>query len=208
MKALGENNKIDSNLVDRIGNILIFLSKLIDPLYLTKALKLLYFIDEESMRETGVPVTGLKHEAWENGPVSREVFVEIHYIADNLRSSLDNYINVVKGATVGNDDSYKIEPKKDFDESEFSQYDIDIIDQVISRYGNKSAAELIDLVHAEGTPWSIVVKSNNLKEFFASVKKSSDFPVDLYPLTSNDEIKKLAYIAAEESNWFDKQTSE
>lgn len=195
-------NTIDPIVKNKVGNILIYLSTSITPLYLTKALKLLYFIDEESVKDSGAPITGLKHEAWRNGPVSREVFVELHELANDIDDSisLGDCIEVKK-ETESN--SFKIIPKKDFDNSEFSRYELEIIDRVIRIYGKKSATKLIDHVHEKGTPYSNVVEKNNLKERFKKTAES-DFPVDLYPLVSEDTSKRILYLSAQESYWFDK----
>jgi uncharacterized phage-associated protein len=199
-------NNIDPSIKDKVGNILIYLSTRITPLFLTKALKLLYFIDEESVKESGAPITGLKHEAWRNGPVSREVFIELHEIANNNgdSKSLSDCVEV-RTVTDGHEDasSFKIIPKKEFDNSEFSRYELEIIDKVIEIYGNKSASRLIDLVHEDGTPYSTVVEKNNLKERFKNTAES-DFPVDLYPLVANDDSKRILYLSAQESFWFNK----
>ena len=62
---------------DKIGNLLVYLAQNISDLSMTKALKLLYIIDETSMKESGVPVTWLEYKVWEKGPVAQEIYDEI-----------------------------------------------------------------------------------------------------------------------------------
>ena len=58
---------------EKIGHCLIYFSKK-QPISLTKALKLLFLLDETSVKETGVPITWLDYYAWERGPVANDVY--------------------------------------------------------------------------------------------------------------------------------------
>ncbi len=58
-----------------IGNLMILLAERCKPLYHTKLLKLLFLIDEESMRRTATPITWLNYKAWQFGPVNEDVFM-------------------------------------------------------------------------------------------------------------------------------------
>jgi uncharacterized phage-associated protein len=65
--------------LDKVGNLIIYLvdeikRKYRQPLYITKLLKLLYIIDETSVKETGVPVTSLDYKVWRMGPVAYAVY--------------------------------------------------------------------------------------------------------------------------------------
>ena len=43
---------------------------------MTKALKLLYLIDETAVRQSGSPITWLEYKVWKNGPVASEIYFE------------------------------------------------------------------------------------------------------------------------------------
>jgi len=62
-----------AQLNSKIGNLLNYLSTRIPNLNMTKALKLLYLIDETSYMRTGVPVTWLDYKVWEMGAGCRGV---------------------------------------------------------------------------------------------------------------------------------------
>jgi uncharacterized phage-associated protein len=64
---------------DKIGNVLNYFASQIDYLSMTKTLKLLYILDETSIKETGTPVTWLDYKVWENGPVAIDVYNEIKH---------------------------------------------------------------------------------------------------------------------------------
>ena len=62
---------------EKIGNLLIYLAVHLNPLFHTKLIKLLYLIDENAVRDCGVPVTWLDYKVWQYGPVAPVIY-EIH----------------------------------------------------------------------------------------------------------------------------------
>jgi len=160
------------SLNDKIGNTIIYLIDKIGILYLTKAIKLLYIVDEISIKETGVPFTWLDYKAWEMGPVPEEIYCELRYkqrcLDEHCNISIFKYVDVqIEPNPVSPDrDAYKLLKSKDFSDDEFTEYEIDLLNRVISKYGGKSAIELIDILHSEGTLWDKVVKENDLKIYF------------------------------------------
>ena len=64
---------------DKIGNLLNYLAAKLPRLSLTKALKLMYIIDESAIKEAGSPITWLDYKVWENGPVAEDIYNEIKY---------------------------------------------------------------------------------------------------------------------------------
>lgn len=100
---------------EKIGNMLIYLAQKIEtPLYKTKALKLLYIIDEIAIKEAGVPVTWLEYKAWQFGLVAEDIFNDVEHIAN---STLNSFIIVEKGISTfaEENDTKIIKPKKEFD---------------------------------------------------------------------------------------------
>ena len=85
---------------DKIGNLLSYLTLKNSSLSLTKALKLLYLIDEISVLESGSPITFLDYKVWENGPVAHELYDELKYgrkiVQGTIEYSLDEFIDVIK----------------------------------------------------------------------------------------------------------------
>lgn len=182
---------------NKIGNTLVYLAERIRPLHLTKALKLLYIIDEKSVRETGVPFTWLEYKAWKNGPVAEDVYREIRFDDSHTMSgqilTVRDYINVhVDGS------HFIITPKRIFIDDEFSDYDIELLDEVIRTYGNMTATRLIAMLHRKGSLWSDTVEKNGLEWFFDITSYRSDFVIPIINLLDTQE-KKQAYQAAFES---------
>src|SRR5688572_1795279 len=89
-----------TQLNSKIGNLLNYLSARISNLNMTKALKLLYLIDETSYMRTGVPVTWLDYKVWEMGPVAEELYNELRYdqsiIQNGEAINLEQFIETKK----------------------------------------------------------------------------------------------------------------
>ena len=49
---------------DKAFNALVYFAERIKPLYLTKAINLLYLADELAIKQSGVPVTWLNYKVW------------------------------------------------------------------------------------------------------------------------------------------------
>src|SRR5579859_3818061 len=99
-----------SQLNNKIGNLLNYLSTQIPNLSMTKALKLLYLIDETAYTRTGVSVTWLDYKVWEMGPVAEELYNELRnaqYISQNGEPiNLEDFIQTEK--TIGFNDQIQI----------------------------------------------------------------------------------------------------
>jgi uncharacterized phage-associated protein len=181
--------------VDKIGNLIIYLvdsihDKYHQPVFITKLLKLLYLIDETSVKETGVPVTGLDYRVWKMGPVAYDVYTDYTF---NDSEKLGFF---AEAKTEG--DSKKIESTNQFDDSEFSDYEIGLIDRVIEKYGALDGAALINLLHEKGSLWKNIVEKHGLEKKFEK-EKTSNHKIDLTELIADDPQKLERYNTAKES---------
>lgn len=170
-----------------IGNLIILLCDKCSPLSHTKLLKLLYIIDEDAIKDSGIPITWLDYKVWKFGPVDPAIF----YIENNFGDYIK--INRVDGYN-GNVNSH-IKPKKSFDDSKFSDYDMRIIEKVIEKYGDKKAKELVDLTHKPGSPWDIAKKENTIDFSIANI---SEISIDMSRIIKGDEEKYANYREAED----------
>ena len=62
--------KFSSEQLEKIGNTVVYLADRIENLSKTKLLKLLYILDEISIKKSGIPMLNLKYKVWKFGPVS------------------------------------------------------------------------------------------------------------------------------------------
>jgi uncharacterized phage-associated protein len=167
--------------IDKIGNTIIYLRNRIgDHLSKTKIIKLLYFLEEFSVKKYGRPFLNLEWEVWHLGPVSEDLFAEI-----NEPFMLDEHIQ--HSHKLGLDGCF-IDSKHDFIDDEFSDADIELMDILIDEIGGFNANALIDLAHKPHTLWYKMAKENNLLESFNNKSKTTtDLKINLQELLPEDK---------------------
>jgi uncharacterized phage-associated protein len=177
--------KVNKNL---IGNIAILLAERCKPLSHTKLLKLLYLIDEEATNRTGAPVTWLSYNVWQYGPVSEDIYF----------SKMEGYNKLsefVRFDTL-RDNTVVITPIAKFSNAEFCEIDLEIIDDIIEKYGSMTATQLVDITHAKGSLWERTKSKHGIQ--FSESNKTSDITLNFVDLIGDDGFKKTVYYAAVE----------
>lgn len=187
----------------KIGNLLNYLSTRIPQLSMTKALKLLYLIDETSYMRTGVPVTWLDYKVWEMGPVAEELYNELKYdqslVYGGQPISLESFIRTEKKTGADGQQQITIYPKDGYNLGDFSAYEKELVDNIIDRFGSYTAKQLIDLLHEKNTLWHKCVTENELKLNFTMYGKKSNHTIDFAGLIKDDPMLQLAAQSAFES---------
>jgi uncharacterized phage-associated protein len=169
-------------MINKTGNTIIYLSERIPNLSKTKLLKLLYLIEEYDAIKYNTPFLGFKFEVWKAGPVAKDIFVDLSDTPVLLKDFIQT--KVVAGATY-------IIPKRAFDDSEFSDNDIEVMDYVIAKYGTKTAKQLVNITHKKGSAWSCLVEKHGLSESFKSGRKTcSDLEIDFTHYLGECEAEK------------------
>ncbi|MDD2983849.1 MAG: DUF4065 domain-containing protein [Crocinitomicaceae bacterium] len=69
--------KLTDNQIDKVGSSIVYLSGKIGKITKTQALKLIYILDELSIKKSGIPFFNLKYKVWKFGPVSEELFIDL-----------------------------------------------------------------------------------------------------------------------------------
>lgn len=182
---------------EKNGVLLAYLAERIPNVTLRKLLKLVYLTDEKFTIERGFPLTWFNYFAWEKGPVAPEVYdIKNGSFADFVqchRNSNDKYeVYPVGGALT--EDRLNL----------YSRYEMNMIDEIISKYGSMSADELTDITHLENTLWSKVVNENKLT---FSDSGRSDCEIHLNRLIEGDEEKEEVFEDALEYMQFCNATS-
>lgn len=171
--------------LEKIGNGIIYLAERIKPLYKTKLLKLLYLLDEGSVKRSGFPMFALDYRAWRMGPVAKELYVDIAEGANLLKE----YVRVEREA---NND--RIEPVKPFDDGEFSDREMELLANMTEAHQRRKASDLIDITHDPKSLWHELVEEKGLLEEFESGKRNtSDLVLDLGRLVIDDPLKSRIY---------------
>ena len=172
---------------EKIGNLLIYLAENLEPLYHTKLIKLLYLIDEESVKDSGVPITWLEYKVWQYGPVSPAIY-ELHY----KENCFTEYVSCEQ-----NEQGRLIIPRKGFSNDEFSRYELDMIEKIARKYHDVNVESIVEETHGEDTLWSITKREKNI-EFDSEIAKISNYSIDLSRLVKDDEVKMDNYWGARE----------
>jgi uncharacterized phage-associated protein len=190
---------------DKIGSIIRHFAVAIDPLSLTKLLKLLYLTDETAVLETGSPVTWLEYQVWKHGPVSSDIYQEIKHgeksIIGQRIISLDNFISIKRQISSKRDGQEEVflTPKGQDDLSTLSEYEVDLLERIIAKFGNMNAAELVQFLHQDGSLWHKAVEANKLQTNFDLFQNTSNTTIDFSDLIEDDEVLKLAAQSAYEA---------
>jgi len=166
--------------IDKLGNAVIFLCDRMGALSKTKLLKLIYLIEETSVKKYGIPFFNIRFDAWHLGPVSRDLYVEI----TGETFLLDSYIEKKDTNGVVN-----IVAKKDFSDNELK-----LMEQIAGMFKYATADELIKLTHREHSPWHITAVENGLLEAFEKgFATTFDAEIDLSRIIAGDDEKLQRY---------------
>ena len=153
------NNKYSRNQIDKLGNGLIYLIEKMGFLPKTSLLKLVYILDEYSVKKRGFPMFNLQYEIWKYGPVCQDLYIEFNDGASLLKEYIKS--EVIENAT-------HISPVADFNDDEFSDSDIAIFDEIAAKFSGKNTKYLVDFTHQTNSLWYILnlVKIWSKKIFF------------------------------------------
>jgi uncharacterized phage-associated protein len=173
--------------INKLGNAIVFLTDKINPLSKTKLLKLIYLIEEYSVRTYGLPFFNLHFTVWKLGPVSRDVFVDLSSDEPIL---LSEYIR----KTVTNDGNIYIKSKVKFSDEEFSDNEMDLLEHIADTFKEYTAAELIELTHRKHSLWYMTASENGILEYLeAGTLNSTEIEIDFSRLLDEMPVKKAIY---------------
>ena len=116
-----------------------------------KLIKLLYLLDFEHYRQTGIPVTGLEYRAMKMGPVPMALFEEWDALEPDFAQAVDivpeQVIHYVRET---------VRPKRAFDDSHFSRRELRLLEQLADRFRQDYSQPTINVTHAERGPWDAI----------------------------------------------------
>ena len=173
------------NQLDKLGNTLIFLCHNLERATKTHLLKLIFIIEEISILRFGVPFFDLRFDVWKLGPVSKDLFVELTDEPNLLEPYISKHNN--DGATV-------ISAKKEFSDDEFSDNEINLLNEVVDRFRYCTAKELINFTHKKNSLWYNAALRNGVLELLESGKMTTtDIEINMAELVEGDESKFMIY---------------
>lgn len=175
---------------ERNGALLAYIAKNVPCINLRKLLKIVYLIDERFMELRGFPLTWFDYYAWKKGPVAPEVY-------DIKNGAFSGYVTCMENSEgkhiVESVTPSKYQVLKQMED--FSQYEIDIIDDVLATYASMSADDLTDKTHEDNSLWTKVVAEHHIS--FEDNSKS-DIIIPLTMLNEGSVEKMEVY---EDARW-------
>ena len=163
--------------IEKLGNALVYLATNVGEFNKTKALKLLFLLEENSIKNFGVPFFGFDFKVWQFGPVVPLVYNDFQ---KGLKI-LGKYIKKVDP----NIDEY--EAVSEFCDDEFSDNDIFLLQDVVQFSKHKTAKNLVDFTHKKGSLWQYSVFENKLQEKFNTGLTTTDISINFSSLVEGNK---------------------
>lgn len=189
---LGVARELDN---PKIGNVLRFFAEQIHDLNLTKALKLLYLLDEASVRRRGGPVTTLQYKIWEQGPVAESIWREISHSEPEVSEltndeyTLEEYIlPVARPNQFSGGKTIEIKPKGHFEEDLFSAKELNLLNEIVSQYGYMTGLYLSELTHQPGSAWHQACQAQRI--YFGMGQRTSNHYIDFSKILDDERARE------------------
>ena len=155
----------------RLGNAVMYIAAHAKYPYKTEVLKLLYLMEERMVQKYHVPMLSIPFSVWRLGPVSVDVFEEL----SDGPVLLGDFITLQF-----NGQGIMVKPSREFDADEFSDAELQVMREVMERYGQMNSEELIAETHKEGSLWRETAKEHGLLEDFDERRaNSSNIVIDM-----------------------------
>jgi len=155
----------------KLGNAVLYIANHAKYPYKTEILKLLYLMEESMVQKYHVPMLAIPFSVWRLGPVSVDVFEEL----SDGPVLLSDFI-----ALEFNGQGIRVTPKREFTDDEFSDAELQVMEQVMEKYGWMNSEQLINETHKNGSLWYETAKEHDLLEDFEQKRaNSSNIIIDM-----------------------------
>jgi len=183
--------------VDKIGNTIIYLSNELKTLSKTKILKLLFIIEESCIKKYGYPFFGIDFQIWKHGPVAKDIFIDLS----------EDQPEILKGYIEKDDkDPSSFKAAKTFNDDEFSDNDINLLDNVISFAKGKTAKALVNYTHGKNSLWRKCAIKNGVLELLEEEQiNSTDYGIEFELLFEENSELLERYEASKENLEFSRR---
>jgi uncharacterized phage-associated protein len=163
--------------VEKLGNAMVFFASKLGGVGKTKMLKLLYLLEECSAKKYQAPFFCIPFQVWKLGPVAKDVFIDLSGSESEI---FKDFITLESYKNVQDQDNVVIKAKSNFNDDEFSDNDMDILEYVLRSFGHKNGAELVNCTHNKNSAWNhIAYRETNLGFLFdKGTINSSDKNID------------------------------
>ncbi|QJA08579.1 DUF4065 domain-containing protein [Romboutsia sp. CE17] len=127
--------------LDRLENLIGYISSKVNNLYKTSLNKYLWYIDFSNYKYNLKSITGLRYMRYTFGPIIEDMDYELIL---NLKNKFEKEVTESYRSEIT-----KIKSKDNYDISMFSDKEMEIIDRVIEVFKDKNVGEISDLSHKE-----------------------------------------------------------
>ena len=163
--------------IDKIGNTVVYLSSRVSELTKTKLLKILFLLEENSIKKYGKPFFGLDFKVWQFGPVVEPIYKEVD------EGKFEIFKNYLKKNPFD-----EIEGISDFVDDEFSQNDLNLIDEMVLFAKHKTPSNFVHFTHKSSSLWrKAAIKYGILEELESGRMPKTDYSIDFFMLFEGDE---------------------
>ena len=170
----------------KLGHTLIYLVEQLGAVSKTKALKLIYLLQEASVKTNGLPFFNMPFLVWRLGPVAEDVFVDLSAEEPVL---LADYIQRREV-----DCKTFIEARQPFSDDEFSDNEMDLLAMVARTYGPLSAERLVDVTHRPHSLWYQTARENGVLDYLEQGRmNTTNYEIDFGRLLDDMPDKKRMY---------------
>jgi len=188
------SSEFTNNQIEKLGNAIIYLSKRVGEFNKTKILKLLFILEEASIKLFGNPFFGFDFQLWKYGPVLNDVYIdlteeEIFLLKDYIKRAPYNKDEFIANA--------------EFNDDEFSDNDIYLMDKIVEFARHKTATDLVKHTHGENSLWRKSAIKNGVLEILEKQKKSStNYLIDFSLLFEDDSFLKEKFENSRDNQQF------
>ena len=177
--------------IQKIGNTIIFLSGRIKDLNKTKILKILFLLEEASIKKYSYPFFGIDFQIWKHGPVAKDIFIDLSEDAPTLLAEYIQKNDSNPTVFIG---------LREFCDDEFSDNDIDLLNIITDFAKDKSANSLVKHTHSHNSLWrKSAIRMGVLDVLENELINSTEFYVDFGLLFENNQLMLQGYEEAKEN---------
>ncbi|HWK06959.1 MAG TPA: Panacea domain-containing protein [Puia sp.] len=170
MSVSNKNKGFTRDQINKIGNAIIYLSENVPDLNKTKILKILFLIEEASIKKYGHPFFGINFQLWKLGPVVKDIFIDL---SDEMPVLLKDFIER------DSKNSFNFKSKSKFCDDEFSDNDIELMKLVVDFAKTKTASYLVQHTHGPNSLWrKSALKFGVLEVLEKELINSTEFEID------------------------------
>ena len=180
--------------INKLGNSLIYLSERVGELNKTKILKLLFLLEEASIKKYGYPFFGIDFQLWVRGPVIKDIWIDL---------SEDNLILLKQFIKRADYDKNLFVSVSDFNDDEFSDNDIELLEIITQFAKNKNAKDIVEFTHNDNSLWKKSAVKNGVYEDLINEKvNSTEHLIDFSLLFEDNNFLRNKYQNAIENKEF------